>query len=109
MYPRLIFTRCPLAAFIMLTITTTNFGVEQQINVSAPLMTDSTAKSSASALKSVVRVVCPSTDHAGTGFLHLSGWIITAAHVVLNCKSEEILVFAPDGNQFKVADQRVDQ
>jgi len=93
----------------MLTIVKSSFAADQQFNVSASIMTDSIAKSSASALKAVVRVICPASDNTGTGFLHPSGWIITAAHVVANCKSEDIIVIPPDGVQLNVVDARIDQ
>ena len=50
--------------------------------VSAPISTDSAGAGGHAAVKSVVRVVSPQTGLAGTGFLHKSGYVITAEHVV---------------------------
>jgi S1-C subfamily serine protease len=55
------------------------------INTSAPLQTDSAASNSLAALKSVFRVICVETNTFGTGFLHKSGDVITAAHVIEGC------------------------
>jgi S1-C subfamily serine protease len=55
------------------------------INTSAPLQTDSAASSSLAGLKSVFRVICKETNTFGTAFLHKSGDVITAAHVVEGC------------------------
>lgn len=59
--------------------------IRTTISTSAPLMTDSSAMTSQAALKSVFRVICNETTSYGTGFLHKSGNVITAAHVVDGC------------------------
>ena len=58
---------------------------ESNVPVVAPLATDSAGRSGAVAATSVVRVQCISSRRAGTGFLHRSGKVITAAHVVQGC------------------------
>ena len=55
------------------------------VPVAAPIDTDSAGRGGNIAIQSVVRVVCQQQDSMGTGFLHKSGKIITAAHVVENC------------------------
>lgn len=70
-----------------------SFGAD--IPVAAPIDTDSAGKGGQVAIQSVVRVLCPKEDSAGTGFLHKSGRIITAEHVVRGCS--EILVLPATG------------
>ncbi|HUS89598.1 MAG TPA: hypothetical protein VMW91_09575 [Desulfosporosinus sp.] len=55
---------------------------EDDIFVSAPINTESAGKAVDIAEESVVRVICTDRGSGGTGFLHSSGKIITAAHVV---------------------------
>lgn len=69
--------------------------------VSAPIDTDSAGKGGPLAINSVMRVICPSIDSAGTGFLHRSGKIITAEHVVHG--ASEIMVLPVSGNPIKAA------
>jgi S1-C subfamily serine protease len=52
------------------------------IPVSAPVDTDTAGKSGDIATRSVVRIICVENGSGGTGFLHRSGNIITAGHVV---------------------------
>ena len=71
---------------------------EQQFTslpVSAPIEADSAGKSGATAMQSVMRVLCPKEGTSGTGFLHKSRRIITAAHVVSGCS--QIVVLASTG------------
>lgn len=63
-----------------------------QLAVSAPIDTESSAKGGDIAINSVFRVICADADSQGTGFLHKSGKVITAAHVVRNC-TEPLLQF----------------
>lgn len=102
-------TRCALVPLLVIVLAKAAYGADQNISVSAPVMTDALVKSAPSALKSVVRVVCTSAEKAGTGFLHQSEWIVTAAYVVSNYKTDDIAVIAPDGTQFKLVDQRIDE
>jgi S1-C subfamily serine protease len=60
--------------------------------VSVPIDTESAGKGGEVALRSVLRILCRSANSAGTGFLHKSGKIITAAHVVKNCQAPEIVL-----------------
>ena len=54
------------------------------------------------AAQSVLRVICLPTSYGGTGFLHKSGIIITAAHVVEGCKSNDLLLVLPSGKKINV-------
>lgn len=73
------------------------------VPVSAPIDTDSAGRAGDIATHSVVRLICVGTDQAavGTGFLHKSGNIITADHVVRGCKS--VIMILPDGSRGTVA------
>jgi len=73
---------------------------DQQI--SAPLMTDSAGKMGQQAIRSVFRIFCPSQNRMGSGFLHKSGKVITAAHVVRGCEPKDILLILPKGNKMGI-------
>ncbi|MCH8010615.1 MAG: trypsin-like peptidase domain-containing protein [Candidatus Marinimicrobia bacterium] len=72
------------------------------IQVSAPITTDTSGKMGIVAQSSVLRVICQSTKMGGTGFLHKSGVVITAAHVVLNCDNNDLLLVTSSGDQIGV-------
>ena len=69
----------------------------KQIPVGAPIDTDSAGKGAPIALRSVIRILCPKEDSAGTGFVHKSGRVITAEHVVHSCS--EIVLLPPTGQR----------
>jgi S1-C subfamily serine protease len=70
------------------------FSMAQNVSTSAPLATDSAGRGGAIAVSSVFRVICPEQNSYGTGFLHKSHFVITAAHVVDNCT--KIVIALPD-------------
>jgi S1-C subfamily serine protease len=78
--------------------------------VSAPIDTNSAGRGGIIAVQSVLRIICIQNNSSGTGFLHKSGNLITAAHVVSGCSQPIIL--QPDGTQItgsvKAADDDVD-
>lgn len=71
------------------------------VPVAAPIDTDSAGKGGEIAQSSVVRVICPKDNSSGTGFLHKSGRIISAHHVVSGCS--EILVMDPKATTMKAS------
>src|SRR5271157_4531496 len=79
-----------------------------QTTVGAPLETDSAGKAAEAAEKGVARVICRSTSFGGTGFLHRSGVIITAAHVVSGCATSDLLLVTASGQQIGVASVSAD-
>ena len=81
---------------------------EHQVPVSAPVDTDSAGKGGPAAMSSVMRVVCPTTGSAGTGFLHRSGRIITAEHVIRGANASDIVVVTSAGGQFKATDAQAE-
>ena len=76
--------------------------------ISAPVDTDSAGKGGPTAVSAAVRVLCPTTGSGGTGFVHHSGRIITAEHVVRGTRPSAIVVITSTGGQFKVADVQTD-
>lgn len=105
-----IMTRYFIALIIVLTgcattpsIDTSQEAVNIQLPASAQVTTDIAGKAAASVQKGVLRVICRSTSMGGTGFLHKSGNVITAAHVVKDCKTQDIVLITPAGNDFTLA------
>ncbi|MGE5306720.1 MAG: S1 family peptidase [Alphaproteobacteria bacterium] len=82
--------------------------VQIQIPTSAPVTTDIAGKAAAAVRQGVLRVLCRPTSFGGTGFLHKSGNIITAAHVVKNCKVPDLILITPGGQGFPVANVQAD-
>jgi hypothetical protein len=79
-----------------------------QIPLGSPLETDSAGKAAEVAQKGVTRVICRPTSFGGTGFLHKSGVIITAAHVVANCAPVDLLILTTSGQQTGVVSVSAD-
>jgi S1-C subfamily serine protease len=84
---------CLFSFFIVfiLLCTVQSYSSDNQI-VSAPLFSDSAGKMGSKATSSVFRILCSSQGRMGTGFLHKSGWVITANHVIKNCEPKDVLV-----------------
>src|SRR5262249_15138462 len=68
----------------------------------APIDTDSAGKLGDLATHAVIRLLCLERNEVGTGFLHKSGNLITAEHVVRGCNKPQMV--APNG---KLADVTV--
>jgi Trypsin-like peptidase domain len=65
--------------------------------VSAPIDSDSAGRGGIVAVQSVLRIICILSNSSGTAFLHKSGNLVTAAHVVSGCSQPIIL--QPNGTQ----------
>lgn len=78
-----------------------------QIQVSAPIDTDSAGRAGDIAVQSVVRLECPAQNSTGTGFFHKSGNIITADHVVRGCSAPDVIL--SDGRRVSVSIIAMDQ
>ena len=65
------------------------------VPVSAPIHTDFAGRSGDVATHAVIRLVCPAQGTVGTGFLHKSGNLITADHVVRGCPQSTMVM--PNG------------
>ena len=87
---RRIFTVAIMSAILLLSADFAGAQVQPNIGTSAPLQTNSSGGMGIVAAKSVFRVVCKEKGVFGTGFLHKSGDIITAAHVVDGCQNPDI-------------------
>lgn len=64
----------------------------QAVPVNAPMMTDTISRTGATATTAVVRILCTKTSSVGTGFMHKSGRVITAAHVTAGCAPPEVTI-----------------
>lgn len=79
------------------------------IIVSPPLYSDSAGKSGHKAAVSVFRIIIPRRDRTGTGFLHESGKILTAAHVVSDCVPKDVFIRLPGGKNVPVSNITSDE
>ncbi len=73
-----------------------------QIPTAAPMTTDIAGRSSTLAMPSVYRLQCPDTKLGGTAFLHKSGKLITAAHVVEGASASNMVIRGVQGPPIRV-------
>jgi len=90
-------TPCVAGATLGLLLCSSSNDPTRAINRPPPFKEPSVmaGASAPTALSSVFLIICPGVG-AGTGFLHKSGDIITAAHVVHGCKSPPVIVFSSE-------------
>ena len=85
---------------------------EPQIPVAAPVDTELAGRTASTAIPSVYRIFFPKGNIGGTGFLHKSGVIITANHVVADCAPGDLIVLPVQGQKISitkiVSDARLD-
>jgi S1-C subfamily serine protease len=84
--------------------------IAQDLNnvpVAAPIDTDSAGRGGDIATHAVVRLVCVAQNTVGTGFLHKSGNILTADHVVRGCSEPQMVL--PNGTLAPVTTIATDQ
>jgi len=91
-----------------MTIHSSLTPAEDILEISAPVTTDSAGKSAKDAIQSVFRIIDVERNTCGTGFLHKSGKIITAAHVVANPQIDKIKIVQPGGSPLGVLDIALD-
>ncbi len=89
-----------LTLLVFPMISTSN----DQIPTSAPMSTDLAGSSGNVAIPSVFRIIIPRLNKAGTGFLHKSRNVVTAAHVVASCSPNDIKLIDFRGQTY-VADK----
>ena len=97
---------------LMLFLThgmTTSICTGSDIIVSPPLYSDSAGKLGHKAAVSVFRIVIPRLDRTGTGFLHKSGKILTAAHVVSDCVPKDVFIRLPGGKNVSITNITSDE
>lgn len=73
------------------------------VPVSATMTTDMAGKTSEAAKRGILRVICRPTSLGGTGFLHKSGNILTAAHVISECRPADLMIITSSGQLFGVS------
>lgn len=92
-----------LSFVISITLSSSTFSqINNSIPISAPITIDSPGKMGVIATQSVMRIICTKTSMGGTGFLHKSGWIITAAHVVGDCLKNDLIIITSDGQRLQI-------
>jgi len=74
-----------------------------QIQISAPLTTDSAGRMGAIASQSVFKLIIENKNRMGTGFLHISGNVLTAAHVIEGANPADVTILMADGKKIDVA------
>lgn len=80
------------AALLVTLMALANLGhAQNQVPVSSPMTTDLSGKTVDLAYPSVFRIICQGKG-GGTGFLHKSGRVITAFHVVEGAGNEDIKI-----------------
>jgi S1-C subfamily serine protease len=79
-----------------------------RVLLGAPLEIDSAGRASEAAQNGVARIICRSTTYGGTGFLHKSGFLITAAHVVNGCDTKNLVVISGSGQAVGVSSVSAD-
>lgn len=97
-----------LILLFLLTFCVSPTSAENQIPVTAPMTTDLAGRSGNIASVSVFRILCPSINSSGTGFLHKSGVIITAGHVVSNCNASDLIILNFRWEEIEVKDVVID-
>lgn len=78
------------------------------IMTGVPMQTDTAGRSGKVATSAVVRVICTAEGTGGTGFLHKSGRVISAALVVDSCDKTKIFVVASSGKSRAVSNVQSD-
>lgn len=72
------------------------------VKVEGPITTHLAGKSSSVALPSVLRIVNLNGSTSGTGFVHKSGVVITAEHVVSSYEARDIILILSSGQKTAV-------
>lgn len=78
------------------------------LEVSAIINPASAGVSAEIANSSVMRIYCTANGIGGTGFLHKSGVVLTAAHVVANCNPKDLILILPNNQQVAVKSYEAD-
>jgi S1-C subfamily serine protease len=75
---------------------------EERLPVAAQMTTDLAGNTAAVAVPSVYRLVIQSKNKSGTAFLHKSGVMITAAHVVEGCSPVDVIAIDANGQKTNI-------
>jgi len=93
-----------IAFMAALVLVGTKMSIADDLNTiptAAPIDTDSAGRLGDVATHAVIRLLCPERNTVGTGFLHKSGNLITADHVVRSCAKPMMVL--PNGALSPVA------
>lgn len=94
-----------LTLFFLALLSTSCSAVNEHNNTTLPVSSPATSitanLSAPSAVQSVMRVLCSSKTR-GTGFLHKSGHIITANHVIEGCKTEHLSLLLSNKKEINI-------
>lgn len=88
--------------FILLLLIAISCKTSDQIKANGAVTTDLPGKAAEIAIPSVIRVVDISGNNRGTGFVHKSGVVITAEHVVSSVNDKDIVLILYSGQKVKV-------
>ena len=69
---------------------------------STQMMTVPLGQSGQMAASTVLRIQCPQMDKGGSAFIHKSGKVITAAHIIEGCRPEEVFLITSKGKKVKI-------
>lgn len=75
---------------------------QDRIAPSSQMTTDLARHTANIAIPSVFRILIPAKNRSGTAFVHKSGRMITASHVIEGCSSQEVTLISSRGEKFGV-------
>lgn len=99
-----------IVTFLSCQFSEAKMSIAQDLNnvpTSAPIDTDSAGRLGDIATHAVIRLLCLERNEVGTGFLHKSGNLITADHVVRGCAKPQMVL--PNGTLADVTIIATDQ
>jgi len=82
---------------------------QDRIAPSSQMTTDLARHTANIAIASVFRIFIPAKNRSGTAFVHKSGRMITASHVIEGCSSQEVTLISSRGEKFGVKKIVIDQ
>jgi S1-C subfamily serine protease len=92
-----------------LIIFSAGTAAQDRISPSSQVTADLARHTANIAIPSVFRILIPAKNRSGTAFLHKSGRMITASHVIEGCASQEMTLISGRGEKFGVKKSVSDQ
>jgi S1-C subfamily serine protease len=92
-----------------LVIFSVGTAAQDRIVPSSQMTADLARHTANIAIPSVFRILVPAKNRSGTAFLHKSGKMITASHVIEGCASQEVMLISSRGEKFGVKRMITDQ
>jgi len=99
-----IFLLSIVCLFVIVISNAIEVAANGAITVSAPMTTDLSGKHGRLITQSTFRILVPSKNRSGTAFLHKSGKVITAAHIVKNCLSKDVILVDYRKHSYKITE-----